>query len=584
MDDGVAVNSGPNYGVTSTITALSVILSQTGGTVFNVTNGGTAGGIDLDVIGTLIHGTGLADTGIIETGNGTLRLDGVNTYAGPTTISAGTLILADPGQLGSGSYAANITNNGNFISTTTAGQTLSGVISGTGTLAVGGSANSALTLTGVNTYTGNTVITNGTLFLGGSISNSANIIVGSGAIFDVSQVNYTLAASQNLFGSGTVNGSVNAMAGSAIYAGPASGYGTNVFNGNLSIAFGATCYFNLGAAYNGQNGLLVVNGALTDNGFVYINAPSTSANLDVSQDYVLITTSGGVSGTVSATPLWGVKPLNWREFTVQASGNNIVLHYSPALPPTVAAATASPSAVSHGVSVLVSVTVTPGTGSVDPNAGVVLNANQVGLSSTVPLVLSAVPNVYTNTIVIPAGTAVQSYTLPVAVTDSTPLIGTAGIAFTVLQANEVWDGLAAPDNTWANALNWANDVVPAAGDLVTFAGTADLTADLESSYSVASLNFAANAGSFILTNVNSTLTLTGSVTNNSPNLQTVGVPVNLGGTLIMDAAAGNLAFTNGLADDVYDGLTGGIIASGTNTVTLAGNYTYSGPTLIKAAR
>jgi len=583
LDAGVAVNSGPNNGVTSTIAALTVIPSQAGGTVFNVANGGTTSGVDLDVTGTLINGTALADTGIIKTGNGTMRLDGVNTYVGPTTISAGTLILADPGQLGAGSYAANITNNGAFISTTTAGQTLSGVISGAGSLAVGGSANSALTLAGANNYTGNTVISNGTLFLEGSISNSPNIIIGAGAVFDVSAVNsYTLGANQNLFGSGTVNGSVNAALGSAIYAGPAGGFGTNAFNGNLNLAFGATCYFNLGAAYNGQNGSLVVNGALTDNGFAYINAPSASANLDISQDYVLITTSGGVSGTVSATPLWGVKPLNGSEFTVGVSGKNVVLHYSPALPPTIATATASPATVAHGASVLISVTVAPGTGTVNPNTGVSLNASQVGLSSAVPLMLSSVPNVYTNTIVIPAGTAVQSYTLPVAVTDSTPLIGTAGIALTVLQANEVWDGLAAPDNTWANALNWANDVVPAAGDLVTFAGTAHLTADMESSYSVAALDFAANAGSFIITNVSGTLTLTGSVTNNSPNLQTLGVPVNLGGTLIMDAAAGNLAFTNVLADDVNDGLTGGVIASGTNTVTLAGNNTYSGPTLINA--
>jgi len=99
---------------------------------------------------------------------------------------------------------------------------------------------------------------------------------------------------------------------------------------------------------------------------------------------------------------------------------------------------------------------------------------------------------------------------------------------------------------------------------------------------VAALNFAANAGSFSITNVNSTLTLTGSVTNNSPTLQTIGVPVNLGGSLVISAAAGNLALTNVLADDANDSLTGGIIASGTNTVTLAGNNTYSGPTLINA--
>lgn len=67
-----------------------------------------------------------------------------------------------------------------------------------------------------------------------------------------------------------------------------------------------------------------------------------------------------------------------------------------------------------------------------------------------------------------------------------------------------------------------------------------------------------------------------------PSEVLLNVPVNLGGSLVINAAAGNLALTNVLADDANDSLTGGIIASGTNTVTLAGNNTYSGLTLINA--
>ena len=74
LDDGVAVNSGPNFATTSTIGCPSVIPSQSGGTIFNVGNGGTASGIDLLVTGTLITGTSISDTGIIKTGNGTMAL------------------------------------------------------------------------------------------------------------------------------------------------------------------------------------------------------------------------------------------------------------------------------------------------------------------------------------------------------------------------------------------------------------------------------------------------------------------------------------------------------------------------------
>lgn len=69
-----------------------------------------------------------------------------------------------------------------------------------------------LTLSGVNIYNGNTTITAGTLALGsaGSINNSANIAVASGASLDVSAVagGFTLGTTQTVSGSGTVNGTV----------------------------------------------------------------------------------------------------------------------------------------------------------------------------------------------------------------------------------------------------------------------------------------------------------------------------------------------------------------------------------------
>ena len=98
---------------------------------------------------------------LVKAGTGLQVLSGVNTYTGSTTISGGTLAIGGAGQLGGGSYAANIANNGAFVYNSAAAQTLSGVISGPGTLTQNGPG--LLVLCGTNTFTGNITISGGTL-------------------------------------------------------------------------------------------------------------------------------------------------------------------------------------------------------------------------------------------------------------------------------------------------------------------------------------------------------------------------------------------------------------------------------------
>jgi autotransporter-associated beta strand protein len=86
---------------------------------------------------------------VSKVGAGTANLSAVNTYSGPTSISQGTLAITGAGQLGGGLYAANILNIGTFNYASSAAQTLSGAISGSGGLTVSGSG--ALTLAGTNT-------------------------------------------------------------------------------------------------------------------------------------------------------------------------------------------------------------------------------------------------------------------------------------------------------------------------------------------------------------------------------------------------------------------------------------------------
>ena len=136
-------------------------------------------------------------------------------------------------------------------------------------------------------------------------------------------------------------------------------------------------------------------------------------------------------------------------------------------------------------------------------------------------------------------------------------------------ANTVWSG-GGSDNTWTNGANWVSGYQPNAGDFVTFAGTTQTNVNLVASFSLGSLTFSNNAGSFTITNSSCTLTLAGGLTNNSANPQTVAVPVAFGGAQTINAAAGNVALTGGVAGS---GLT--IVGNG-RTVTLSGANTYTG--------
>jgi len=119
---------------------------------------GQSGRIDVHNASTnlTINGAGANTTGnLIKVGVGTLTLGGDNRYTGTTTISAGTLAIGGAGSLGgsaAASYAGNIVNNASLVFNTNTAQTLSGIISGAGTLTQSGSG--MLTLTNTNTYTG----------------------------------------------------------------------------------------------------------------------------------------------------------------------------------------------------------------------------------------------------------------------------------------------------------------------------------------------------------------------------------------------------------------------------------------------
>lgn len=101
----------------------------------------------------------LAGSAPMITRDGTFTLSATNAYTGYTAVNSGWLDVS--GLLGGGSYSAPITNNGRLVFSGPAEQTLSGVISGAGSLYRRGTG--TLFLPVANTYSNLTHIEGGTI-------------------------------------------------------------------------------------------------------------------------------------------------------------------------------------------------------------------------------------------------------------------------------------------------------------------------------------------------------------------------------------------------------------------------------------
>lgn len=174
-----------------------------GAVALGASRGVTVGGGTLTVGGPIGGGA----IGLTKNGPGQLALNGVNSFTGGLTINAGTLAIGGVGRLGGGAYAGAIANYGALIYNSSAPQTLSGVIRGSGTLTQNGPG--ALSVQVVPTYSGATVVNGGTLQL--KFADSASfatptITVNSGGVLDLATadvLHYTAGV-----GALTINGGV----------------------------------------------------------------------------------------------------------------------------------------------------------------------------------------------------------------------------------------------------------------------------------------------------------------------------------------------------------------------------------------
>ncbi|EBL6400568.1 autotransporter outer membrane beta-barrel domain-containing protein [Salmonella enterica subsp. enterica serovar Kentucky] len=202
--------------------------TYTGGTLIN---GGTLVASNVEALGTgdvtdnatLALNTGgtfdnaISGSGqVVKSGDETLTLSGTNSYTGGTTISGGTLVATNVEALGSGDVTDDATLELNT------GGTFDNAISGSGQVVKSG--DKMLTLSGANSYSGGTLISDGTLVasnveaLGtGDVTNNAtlalntggdftNNISGSGQVVKSGDDTLTLSGANSYTGGTTISG------------------------------------------------------------------------------------------------------------------------------------------------------------------------------------------------------------------------------------------------------------------------------------------------------------------------------------------------------------------------------------------
>jgi autotransporter-associated beta strand protein len=212
------INSGTlSVNANNRLGSVSAPVSLNGGTLrtttgfsntHTVTVGPAGGAISVSSGQTLTFGVAdsLLGAGQLNvSGGGTLVLSDSNSFSGNLTASSASDVLLNlNGQLSSGNYAGAINMIGGVLTfNTTANQTLTGRITGTGGSLVQQGANSVLTIagTGNNSYSGGTTISGGELRANNSVSS-----IGSGT---VTVGNGTNAAT--LGGNGTISNGTNAI-------------------------------------------------------------------------------------------------------------------------------------------------------------------------------------------------------------------------------------------------------------------------------------------------------------------------------------------------------------------------------------
>ena len=519
---------------------------------YTLTNGIIYFSTNADSVGRLV----ISQSGI--NGNGNMTID--------ANLQTSDDLTVDNAALGSLSLNGNLDNQGHTLYFAGAGvENMNGVISGSGLIV---NYRSILTLSS-NTYTGGTLLQNGTTIL------ASDRAFGSGT------VSFTGGTLQAANGLRTITNSIWLQGSSVTIGGstPLTFTGTwwSRLNATLTINNTALTRFSGGIAL-AENNLLntltlnVGTTALVDS--VITNGPGSGADsltkaglgtlsLTASNGYTGLTTvSGGVLALGASERLNDVSTLSLAGGTINLGG------FSETVSGLGYTNGAIDFGTNAGANYLMFTTNLPASGSL-----VILNF-QAGVDHLAFRDTNAVPDTFVS------GVYFSGYGVGGTVTAGGQTIpGYSGTWKFIEPAagQNVWNGASAADNFWSSPANWVGNVQPSSGSGVNifFDGSTRLTPDLDNNRTVGMLQFTTNAGAFtLMSSSGSTLTVDGTVpgiSQESAQNQIIGLPLTLAaGTLFDIVGPGSLTVTGSISG------AGGITKLSAGELSLTGSNSYAG--------
>lgn len=520
------------------------------GTVAPIQSSNYAGSWSLNS-GTLRLGnaSALGSSGAIAFGSGStgkLQLNGVNVTASAlnTNATVGTPVIENGGS-----------SNSTLTVSSSANNTFAGAIQdgSTGALALIKSGIGSLSLTGANTYTGNTTVSGGVL----KANNNLGSATGTGAV--------TVANGGTLGGSGTISGAVTVQTGGVVA--PGNSVGTLTL-GSLTASAGSI--FNYEFNSTPANDQIVVSntdGLTLNGGGFNLYSEGTANTWTTTGSYNLIQYTGAIQGT-GVGSLSVLNPQAGYGYTFGNSGGFVTMDVSIAalishwnVDASGSWATAGnwgngiPNGSGEGA-ILDKALSSPATVTLDGSktvGGLTLDsANGYTIASGSGGTLSLDSGASQASVIVTSGS--HSITAPVALASNTVASVASGSALSI------------------------SGSISGSGSLVK-SGAGSLDLDSTNNYSGGTsvtdgtLNVVAGGlGSGGISLNGATLAYKGV---NTDDLSAVALTLGAsGGTL--NIGSNNVTFANGIGN----GGSGSLTKSGSGALTLAGNNTYTGSTVV----